>query len=42
MYAITNYDGTLKDDRYETSAEAVEALCGKYLLSGYDVVEVNE
>lgn len=35
-YALTNYDGSLKDERYATHDEALEDLCGKYLFTSYD------
>ena len=43
MWSVVDYDGNVKPDRWDTEQEALDrGLCGKYLLSGADVVEVCE
>ncbi|MFN2345597.1 MAG: hypothetical protein ABR616_07765 [Dermatophilaceae bacterium] len=40
-WAVADYDGELKPDRWQTKQEADDALDGKYLLSGAEVVRVE-
>lgn len=43
MWAVADYDGIVKPERWETEQEATDlGLCGKYLLSGAEVVQVEQ
>lgn len=41
MWALTNYDGTLKEERYATYDLAAEAYTTTFLLSAYSIVKVD-
>lgn len=41
-WAVTDYDGNVKPGRWDNEGDAVEyGLCGRYLLSGFEVVRVE-
>lgn len=43
QWAVIGYDGRILAGRWRTEALAVEhGLCGRYLLSGADVVKIED
>jgi hypothetical protein len=42
-WAVTDYDGKVLPGRWETEGDARDyGLCGRYLLSGLDVVDTRK